>query len=137
MNVINNNSNNHNHTHNTDQPAKNMMKENILEETESKSSSENMEAGSGGEDQHELLEANMDQRPAKKRYHRHTLHQIAEMERYKIISQLVILIMKSPSYSWVTSEFYFIFSNILLIISSSYNEHKDVIFFFLYGGMIQ
>jgi hypothetical protein len=64
--------------------AKLMMKESLsLEETESKSSSENMEAGSGGEDQQELVEENMAERPAKKRYHRHTLHQIAEMERYE------------------------------------------------------
>ena len=128
MNVINN----HNHTHNTDQQAKSMMKENILDETESKSSSENMEAGSGGEDQHELLEANMDQRPAKKRYHRHTLHQIAEMERYKIISKLSLLIRESHSYRPVRSECYCMVLNIfkqnLFLISSSCNEQKDVIF---------
>ena len=131
MNVINNNSNNHNHTHNTDQPAKNMMKENILDETESKSSSENMEAGSGGEDQHELLEANMDQRPSKKRYHRHTLHQIAEMERYKIISQLIVLIRDYLPYTLgllLSSTLFF--QTFLLIISSSYNERKDVYFCF-------
>lgn len=45
-------------------------------ESDSKSSSENME-GASGED-HEVA-ANT--RPTKKRYHRHTLHQIQEMER--------------------------------------------------------
>lgn len=48
------------------------------DETESKSSSENIEGGSGEEHEHE--DANP--RPTKKRYHRHTLHQISEMERY-------------------------------------------------------
>ncbi|MCO5587915.1 hypothetical protein L7F22_041867 [Adiantum nelumboides] len=46
------------------------------DETESKSSSENLE-GASGEDH----EADANPRPTKKRYHRHTLHQIAEMER--------------------------------------------------------
>lgn len=46
------------------------------DETESKSSSENME-GASGEDH----EPDANPRPTKKRYHRHTLHQISEMER--------------------------------------------------------
>ncbi|KAH7445299.1 hypothetical protein KP509_01G001800 [Ceratopteris richardii] len=45
-------------------------------DSDSKSSSENME-GASGEDP----EVAADPRPAKKRYHRHTLHQIQEMER--------------------------------------------------------
>lgn len=44
------------------------------DESDSKSSSDNLEGGSG-EDQ------DADQRPNKKRYHRHTVHQIQEMER--------------------------------------------------------
>lgn len=45
-------------------------------ESDSKSSSENMEGASGEE--HEVA---ANPRPTKKRYHRHTLHQIQEMER--------------------------------------------------------
>lgn len=44
------------------------------EESDSKSSSDNLEGGSGEEQ-------DADQRPSKKRYHRHTSHQIQEMER--------------------------------------------------------
>lgn len=56
-------------------PAENEQLKAKEDETESKSSSENMEGGSG--EDHE--EANP--RPTKKRYHRHTVHQISEMER--------------------------------------------------------
>lgn len=41
-------------------------------DTATKSGSENQEGGASGDDQ--------DQRPKKKRYHRHTQHQIQEME---------------------------------------------------------
>lgn len=46
------------------------------EEFESKSGSENIEGGASGDDQ------DPNQRPKKKRYHRHTQHQIQEMEAF-------------------------------------------------------
>lgn len=46
------------------------------EEFESKSGSENIEGGGSGDDQ------DPNQRPKKKRYHRHTQHQIQEMEAF-------------------------------------------------------
>eukprot|EP00250_Pteridium_aquilinum_P016242 c23020_g1_i1 orf=781-3153(-) len=46
------------------------------DESDSKSSSDNLEGGSGDDNE------GGDPRPTKKRYHRHTLHQIQEMERF-------------------------------------------------------
>lgn len=54
------------------------------EDFESKSGSENVD-GVSGDDQ------DPNQRPKKKRYHRHTQHQIQEMEAYALYFHIIIL----------------------------------------------
>ena len=62
-------------------------------EYESRSGSDNLEGGGSGDEL--LQDAEAQGRPSKKRYHRHTLHQINEMERYvSELSNLSMLLQK-------------------------------------------